>query len=205
MARLLAPLEVVSLRHPEPLIQGLAGDLRAIIATHGAYRPESPGLEGNRGATAPSRALPRLSPAATRPATEDGTDPTTTVRANPRPSPPPVDVGRSRTHGSPPKKAEARSTAPTAATGPGLRAPLPEPPRAFSDWLLEACDPDVPTRAVALRRLTRMVQERHPEALQAQEKVLLVGGDRATNHEPRTDQDFFSPRLFFFFWLRPAH
>ncbi|KAM6946118.1 transport and Golgi organization protein 6 homolog [Aplochiton taeniatus] len=49
------------------------------------------------------------------------------------------------------------------------------PPRmAVSDWLLEACDPEVPTRAVALRALTRLVQERDPEAAQAQEKVLSL-------------------------------
>ena len=45
----------------------------------------------------------------------------------------------------------------------------------LSELLLEACDPDVPTRAVALRTLTRMVQTGDPEAVQAQEKVLTVG------------------------------
>lgn len=53
-----------------------------------------------------------------------------------------------------------------------------EPPqsrlRGFSEVLLEASEPDVPSRAVALRELTRMVQERSPEALQAQEEILDV-------------------------------
>lgn len=40
--------------------------------------------------------------------------------------------------------------------------------------LLEACDPEVPTRAVALRALTRLVQERDAEAVQAQEQILLL-------------------------------
>ncbi|CAL8357795.1 unnamed protein product [Lota lota] len=199
MTRLLRPLEVISLKHPEVVIQGLAGDLRAIIATHGAYRPESlpagaglPGHQGVPDATCgrntprtpadgsgpPSGAPSHPSATAARPAADDRTDvshPTATLRTHPLP---PGDVGGSRADDSPPAgNASARATAPAALTRPGhrgLRAPLTEPPRAFSDWLLEACDPDVPTRAVALRRLTRMVQERHPEALQAQEKVLLL-------------------------------
>lgn len=48
------------------------------------------------------------------------------------------------------------------------------PPQSFSDVLLEASDPDVPTRAAALRELTQMVQNKRPEALQAQEEILNV-------------------------------
>lgn len=48
------------------------------------------------------------------------------------------------------------------------------PAKPLSDWFLEACDPDVPTRAVALRGLTRLVQQRDPETLQAQEKILVL-------------------------------
>lgn len=46
--------------------------------------------------------------------------------------------------------------------------------KAFSDLLLEALDPDVPTRAAALRTLTHMLQNKTAEALQAQEKILNV-------------------------------
>lgn len=52
----------------------------------------------------------------------------------------------------------------------------------FSDWLLEACDPDVPTKAFALRVLTQMVQHGDPEAVQAQEKVLTVSPGPAVKH-----------------------
>lgn len=48
------------------------------------------------------------------------------------------------------------------------------PTKPFSDWLLEACDPDVPTRALALRILTQRVKNGDPEAVQAQEKVFMV-------------------------------
>lgn len=46
--------------------------------------------------------------------------------------------------------------------------------KGFSDVLLEASDPDVPTRAAALRELTQMVQQKRPEAMQAQEELLNV-------------------------------
>ncbi|XP_056137878.1 transport and Golgi organization protein 6 homolog [Lampris incognitus] len=48
------------------------------------------------------------------------------------------------------------------------------PTKAFSDLLLEACDPDVPTRAVALRALTRMIQDGIADTVEAQEKVLML-------------------------------
>ncbi|KAG7263693.1 hypothetical protein CRUP_007761 [Coryphaenoides rupestris] len=169
MSRLLPPLERVSLKHPEALIRGLAADLRAIIATHGAYRPT--GLSGASDAMPGSNPTPpperRSSPRPRAPskplATDHGadtTDPAITLNATPA-------------DGNP----HAPTPTPTPQKGPlhpGRRELPTEPPRAFSDWLLEACDADVPTRAVALRRLTRMVQERQPEAVQAQEKVLLL-------------------------------
>ncbi|CAF96675.1 unnamed protein product [Tetraodon nigroviridis] len=46
--------------------------------------------------------------------------------------------------------------------------------RAVSELLLEAFDPDVPTRAVALRELAQMIQSRRREAVQAQEQILRV-------------------------------
>lgn len=48
------------------------------------------------------------------------------------------------------------------------------PRRAFSEVLLEALDPDVPTRAFALRELTQMLQSKTREAVQAQEEILRV-------------------------------
>lgn len=46
--------------------------------------------------------------------------------------------------------------------------------RAVPELLLEAFDPDVPTRAAALRELTQMVQSKRREAVQAQEEILAV-------------------------------
>lgn len=127
MARLLPPLETLSQKHPEVFIQELASNLRTVIATHGACRPE----DLNAAAAAAAQ--------------------------------------RSR---NPPEKKKKQPEATSSQTSPP-QSKLP--PKAFSELLLEACDLDVPTRAVALRFLTKMVQNKHQEAVQAQEKVLMVG------------------------------
>ncbi|KAM8861636.1 transport and Golgi organization protein 6 homolog [Synchiropus picturatus] len=44
----------------------------------------------------------------------------------------------------------------------------------FSECVMDACHPDVPTRAVALRVLTRMLQSREPPAVKEKEKLLLL-------------------------------
>ncbi|XP_041851971.1 transport and Golgi organization protein 6 homolog isoform X2 [Melanotaenia boesemani] len=128
MSRLLPPLQTLSQQHPDEVIQELASNLRAVIATHGAFRPE------NLPAAASSSRKPEK-------AAESHEFPASSSR-------PPRVAGKSSTADSPNKL--------------------------FSDWLLEACDPDVPTRAFALRILTRMVQHKNPEAIQDQEKVLLL-------------------------------
>lgn len=138
MLKLLRPLEALAQQHPDVVIQELASNLRAVIATHGAYRPENPAdaarCRGNPDETAKNSK-----------AKSEGRNQQTPVSRFPQ-------------HPSPP----SRSGDPDPSNKP------------LSDWLLEACDPDVPTRAVALRVVTRMVQHRHPEAVQAQEKVLTV-------------------------------
>ncbi|KAI4823320.1 hypothetical protein KUCAC02_011913 [Chaenocephalus aceratus] len=124
MRRLLPPLETLSEKHPDVFIQELASNLRAVIATHGAYRPEHfpSEAQGCRGPDTMSQN--------TRSACRWG-----------------------RTSG-------------TSKPGP--------PVKPFSDLLLEACDPDVPTRAFALRVLTLMVRKQNPEAAQEREKVLML-------------------------------
>lgn len=120
MSQLLPPLQTLALQHPDPLVQELASDLRAVIATHGAYRPHDLAAAGAGGPGGSSR----------------------NISQTPEPEP---------------------SQCPDSSS------------KSLSDWLLEACDPDVPTRALALRTLTQKVQRKDPEAVQAQERVLLVG------------------------------
>uniref|UniRef100_A0A8C7Q392 Transport and golgi organization 6 homolog n=1 Tax=Oncorhynchus mykiss TaxID=8022 RepID=A0A8C7Q392_ONCMY len=122
MSRLLPPLEEISQRHPEVVIQELASDLRAAIATHGAYQPDNV-----------TRATQYQSPKMDNNVSGDSLGPAG------------VSEPSSGTHS-----------------------------RAFSDCMLGACDPEVPTRAVALRTLTRAIQNGDREALQNQEKVLML-------------------------------
>ncbi|XP_043981739.1 transport and Golgi organization protein 6 homolog [Gambusia affinis] len=138
MLKLLRPLEALAQQHPDVVIQELASNLRAVIATHGAYRPE------NTADAARCRGNPDETAKNSKAKSEGRNQQTPVSRFPQRPSPP------------------SRSVHPDPSNKP------------LSDWLLEACDPDVPTRAVALRVVTRMVQHRHPEAVQAQEKVLTL-------------------------------
>lgn len=133
MSRLLPHLQTLSLQHPDPLVQELASNLRAVIATHGAYRPEDLAAAGT---TPETRSEGNISQSCVR-----------TSSRHPEPS-----------------------------QHPGPKNDPDSSNKPFSDWLLEACDPEVPTRAFALRVLTQKVQRRDPEAVQAQEKVLLVCG-----------------------------
>uniref|UniRef100_A0A3Q2E9A6 Transport and golgi organization 6 homolog (Drosophila) n=1 Tax=Cyprinodon variegatus TaxID=28743 RepID=A0A3Q2E9A6_CYPVA len=126
MQRLLTPLEALSQQHPDVVIQELASNLRVVIATHGAYRPENladvagPDRNDSRSQQAPQHHCP-------------------------------TDGGGASS---------------------SSQADLNDKP--LSDWMLEACDPDVPTRAVALRVMTQMVRRRDPEAIQAQEKIFTL-------------------------------
>lgn len=169
MWRLLPPLETLSQKHSDVVIQELASNLRAVIATHGAYRPEN----------ATAVAQPSRNPETTatnnipfRKKQSETTDSQTSSHSSP-----PDSSSHGNTHIRHPASS-GRSTAGISPEGGGRTSGtsnLCPPTKPFSDWLLEACDPDVPTRAFALRVLTQMVQKENPEAVQAQEKVLMVG------------------------------
>lgn len=170
MSRLLSPLETLSQMHSEVVIQELASNLRAVIATHGAYRPE------DLTATAQPSRNPEMT-AKTNSVPFRKKQKLQMKEKNSQTSP----------HSSPPESNSPSNTQirHPASSAAGIRSkggertwcttdrcPHSKP---FSDWLLEACDPEVPNRAFALRVLTQMVQNRNPEAVQAQEKVLMVG------------------------------
>uniref|UniRef100_A0A672PGK3 Transport and golgi organization 6 homolog n=1 Tax=Sinocyclocheilus grahami TaxID=75366 RepID=A0A672PGK3_SINGR len=142
MDELLPHLEQISQKHPEPVIQELASDLRATIATHGAYRPKPVPKTATQHSTAHSPAQPAVHSSKTPPAST------------------PSSRGLSRPQ--------------TAGGIPDCGNSEPSSSKAFSEWLLEACDPDVPSRAVALRSLTRSVRDRDKEALQNKDKLLTL-------------------------------
>ncbi|XP_024138311.1 transport and Golgi organization protein 6 homolog [Oryzias melastigma] len=144
MSKLLPPLDSLSQLHPDEVVQELAANLGAVIATHGAYRPEN--------LTAPAASCSR--------------NPETSAKNS---SVQISEVKESRTGVCTSSRLPASSAG---AKNPNRKPESPSKP--FSDWLLEACDPNVPTRAFALRTLTQMVQLKDPEAVQAQEKVLML-------------------------------
>ncbi|KAL0968205.1 hypothetical protein UPYG_G00263820 [Umbra pygmaea] len=201
MVRLLPPLDEISRRHPDLVIQELASDLRAAIATHGAYHPDSVTQAAtNRTLKSdlykPSQEKPKThcpqtsysshsqsrleSPSSV---TKNSTKPSQMFNDPIQPCAPPHRTQSSSADGSQPQmtppsqmvssphgRGDAGARDGARLGGSGSSAPS----RAFSDCLLEACDPDVPTRAVALRTLTRALQDGDQDALQNQEKVLML-------------------------------
>ncbi|XP_010777663.1 transport and Golgi organization protein 6 homolog [Notothenia coriiceps] len=162
MWRLLPPLETLSEKHSDVFIQELASNLRAVIATHGAYRPEHFSSEAQR-----SRNPETMSQNKSVPLMKKGNMQTEATDSQTSPPPSPLN---SQPESEPGPGISPRGGGRTSGTS------KPGPPvKPFSDLLLEACDPDVPTRAFALRVLTLMVQKQNPEAAQMQEKVLMVG------------------------------
>ncbi|XP_035275672.1 transport and Golgi organization protein 6 homolog isoform X1 [Anguilla anguilla] len=241
MSLLLPPLDFISQKHPEIVIQELASDLRAAIATHGAFCPDTvaqasharisqktrstatsqvscnkdtatpqlaqdtPMSPITRNTPTPQTSRTTVTPQITRDTPTPQTSRTTVTPQITRDTSAPQTSHNApgtdlRTAGASAGENESSSPSGTvrspvgagchvtgAAGGAGGRVsggPPPAPPAsgAFSECLLEACDPDVPTRAVALRSLTRALQERRPEALQAQDRVLTLFLENL-NHE----------------------
>ncbi|KAF0040863.1 hypothetical protein F2P81_006761 [Scophthalmus maximus] len=152
MSRLLPPLETLSQKHSDVVVQDLASNLRAVIATRGAFCPENLPKASRRPEATKTTAKNHRVPSGNKTKVQtEGKD----SRTSPRPSP----------HDCKPPTRRPPSS------GGGVQYSSAKP---FSDWLLEACDPDVPTRAFALRVLTQMVQNGSPEVVQAREKVLMI-------------------------------
>ncbi|XP_036962015.1 transport and Golgi organization protein 6 homolog isoform X2 [Acanthopagrus latus] len=163
MSRLLLPLEKLSQMHSEVVIQELASSLRAVIATHSAYRPEDLST-----AAPPSR----NSPVGKKQNMQTEAD---NSQSSPH-SPPQDSTSQTNTQTGQPVSSQKSAIGVSQNDGgmnSGTSDPCP-PTKAFSDLLLECCDQDIPTRAVALRILTQMVKNGNPEAVKAQEEVLQL-------------------------------
>ncbi|KAK6318332.1 hypothetical protein J4Q44_G00116230 [Coregonus suidteri] len=196
MSRLLPPLEEISQRHPEVVIQELASDLRAAIATHGAHQPDnltratkyqSPKTDNKVPTKKNFMTQTRLysHPLNNNPSTHTTQTPNTrapiqTCIPNLRTQSRSGDGDSLGQKTLPSQRVSSGAgQGPAAVSGPdggqsGGRGDSSSSSRAFSDCLLGACDPEVPTRAVALRTLTRAIQNGDREALQNQEKILTL-------------------------------
>ncbi|XP_035011747.2 transport and Golgi organization protein 6 homolog [Hippoglossus stenolepis] len=169
MSRLLSPLETLSQNHSDVVVQELASNLRAVIATHGAIRPEDLTAAAAQASRKPETTVKnnKVSSRRKQKIQTEGSDSGTRPRSSPQDRNPPSNAHI--THPVSPGGSAAAKTTRAGRTSVPCSSTKP-----FSDWLLEACDPEVPTRAFALRVLTQMVQSGNPEVVQAQEKVLTL-------------------------------
>lgn len=214
MARLLEPLEHISQQHPEPVIQDLAADLRATIATRGAYHSdtvtnaaqyyshnsydqtknqvtsqnkgnpvassgmsESPKVHISQSIEMPHGSQQSLKVPSTyclvsaqsnASSHSQNTACHSTVSAS-------AGVGEKVQRFQHTDGRNGKSFIPKPAASKNATASTaPTSGKLFSEWLLHACDPDVPTRVMALRALTQYVKEETKEALQARDKLLTV-------------------------------
>lgn len=153
LKQLLPLLEKVSNTYPDPVIQELAADLRITISTHGAFSTEAV-------STAAQSTLNKKEPEQETEEQRQTSHGTSTEGAQNHP----------KQEQNPPRTSQG-SSEPCAATS--------QPPghittEQFREVLLSACDPQVPTRAAALRTLSRWVEQREARALEEQKKLLQV-------------------------------
>lgn len=216
MARLLAPLEQISQQHPEPVIQELASDLRATIATRGAYHSDSVTnaaqcyshsgyAQTKNQVTSQNKGNPvkpsgiserpkahvsqntemlhvnQQSSKVTSTCCSDSAQSTASVPSHSQNTARLDAVSSSTEVGEQAQIVQHRderngkSFRPkSAASIPTSASTAPTQKKVFREWLLEACDPDVPTRAMALRALAKCVKEGTKEAKQAHDKLLMV-------------------------------
>ncbi|XP_066570075.1 transport and Golgi organization protein 6 homolog isoform X1 [Amia ocellicauda] len=192
MAVLLPLLDLVSRQHPDTLVQELATDLRATIATHGAYMADSMVRAARSGSSESSNRTAGSDTAATE-AKQD--EETARQREQAKR---PVERGAGMKAGSVMAGGQDTGTESLAPPeGPpshpadmqGLRPSRPDPPplqprKHFSECVLEAYDPDIPTRAFALRTLTSMVHKKEAQALNSQEKILTLFLENLEHEDP---------------------
>ncbi|XP_059120049.1 transport and Golgi organization protein 6 homolog [Peromyscus eremicus] len=146
LKQLLPLLEKVSNTYPDPVIQELAVDLRITISTHGAFSTEAV-------STAAQRTLDKKDPKWKIEEPEQTSHDTPTEAAQNRPE----------QEQDPPRTGQESSEPPRGVTTEQLR-----------EVLLSACDPQIPTRAAALRTLSRWVEQREARALEEQKKLLQI-------------------------------
>ncbi|XP_078066581.1 transport and Golgi organization protein 6 homolog isoform X2 [Mustelus asterias] len=146
MKPMLPRLEQISALHPDPVIQELASDLRITVATHGAFSTKTVAMAAHSTMGNPNQHDDQL----TKPSQpkEAGA-----VTYNHQQSPTSLRAGGTE-HGNKPSSGNSPSN--------------------FHQILQAAFDPEVPTRAAALRTVTQMIQQRNPDALSNQEKLLSV-------------------------------
>lgn len=165
LKQLLPLLEKVSLTYPDPVIQELAADLRITISTHGAFSSEAVSV-------AAQSALSKKDP--------EGKIEEQQQNSRER------YTGVSRGHLNQQQSLEKPNQTGLESSSPLSPQEASEPSTTTSqksrsitteqleEVLLSAYDPQIPTRAAALRTLSRWIEQREARALEVQEKLLKV-------------------------------
>ncbi|XP_075833216.1 transport and Golgi organization protein 6 homolog [Microtus pennsylvanicus] len=152
LKQLLPLLEKVSNTYPDPVIQELAVDLRITISTHGAFSTEAVSM-------AAQSTLNKKDPEWKIEQQQTSHDTLTEVA-----------LDHPKQEQDPPKTEQESHE-------PGIAASQPHrniTSEQFQEVLLSACDPQIPTRAAALRTLSRWVEQREAIALKDEKKLLQI-------------------------------
>ncbi|KAB0395288.1 hypothetical protein E2I00_005664 [Balaenoptera physalus] len=165
LKQLLPLLEKVSNTYPDPVIQELAVDLRITISTHGAFSTEAVSV-------AAQSTLNKKDPEGKREEQQQTSyERYSNVSYN--------HLEQQRSHCT----SNQTSLTPNA---PLVPQEVREPSittnqksgsittEQLQEALLSAYDPQIPTRAAALRTLSRWIEQREPKALEMQEKLLKI-------------------------------
>ncbi|XP_059761466.1 transport and Golgi organization protein 6 homolog isoform X1 [Balaenoptera ricei] len=165
LKQLLPLLEKVSNTYPDPVIQELAVDLRITISTHGAFSTEAVSV-------AAQSTLNKKDPEGKREEQQQASyERYSNVSYN--------HLEQQRSHCT----SNQTSLTPNA---PLVPQEVREPSittnqksgsittEQLQEALLSAYDPQIPTRAAALRTLSRWIEQREPKALEMQEKLLKI-------------------------------
>ncbi|CAO2610233.1 Transport and Golgi organization protein 6 homolog, partial [Lemmus lemmus] len=145
LKQLLPLLEKVSNTYPDPVIQELAVDLRTTICTHGAFSTEAVSMAAQ--------------------STLNKKDPEWKIEQQQTSHDTLTEQGQ-----DPPKTDQESHEPGTAASQPRRNITSEQ----FQEVLLSACDPQIPTRAAALRTLSRWVEQREAIALKDERKLLQI-------------------------------
>ncbi|XP_043351230.1 transport and Golgi organization protein 6 homolog isoform X4 [Dermochelys coriacea] len=172
LKQLVPLLEEISRIHLEPVIQELAADLRITICTHGAFSTQTVG-------TAAQSTLGKKI-GSSRSGGQTHTNPTER----------PEDKAAGLSLGQPQSNENCSHTNSSLASNPSPKGkngestvqkecPVGTPTadhtrQQLQELLLSAYDPEIPVRAAALRHLSRLLEQRDPDGLKAQEKLLKV-------------------------------
>ncbi|XP_036202052.1 transport and Golgi organization protein 6 homolog isoform X1 [Myotis myotis] len=165
LKQLLPLLEKVSITHPDPVIQELAADLRITISTHGAFSTEavSVAAQSTLNKKDPEGKIEEQQQTSHERYTDVSQNHLEQQQSHEKPN----QTGLKSSAPLIPQEVSESSTTANQKSGSITTEQLQE-------VLLSAYDPQIPTRAAALRTLSRWIERREARVLEVQEKLLKI-------------------------------